>query len=249
MIEVHPLKGMPEVGVGSDLAALLASALQPLAPRADDVVVVTQKIVSKAEGRFARLSEVAVSDRAHALAETTLKDPRLVELVLQESDAIVRAAPNVLIARHKLGPVLANAGIDRSNLGSADADTVLLLPKDPDGAARGIAEMLTAEFGVPIAVIVSDSFGRPWRLGVVNVAIGASGLPSLIDRRGEVDRDGRRLEVTQVALADLIASAAGLVMGEAAEGVPAALVRGVALSGACTPASALVRPIAEDLFR
>ena len=249
MIEVHPLGGIPEVGEGDNVAALVLEGLAPLAPRAHDVVVVTQKIVSKAEGRIVHLGDVELSDEARALAEITHKDPRLVELVLLESDAIVRAAPNVLIARHKLGLVLANAGIDHSNLGSADAGAVLLLPENPDASARRMALAITEQCGVPIAVIISDSFGRPWRLGVVNVAIGAYGLPSLIDRRGDLDRDGRRLEVTQVALADLIASAAGLVMGEAAEGVPAALVRGVSSGGAAAPAAALVRPLAEDLFR
>jgi coenzyme F420-0:L-glutamate ligase/coenzyme F420-1:gamma-L-glutamate ligase len=161
---------------------------------------------------------------------------------LQQSSAIVRAAPNVLIARHKLGFVLANAGVDRSNLG-VEQDSVLLLPEDPDASARMLGERLG------VACIVSDSFGRPWRMGVVNVAIGAWGLPALVDRRGARDRDGRALEVTQVALADLIASAAGLAMGEGAEGVPAALVRGCSFDPGNVPAAALVRPLGEDLFQ
>ncbi len=251
MIEVHPLLGMPEIERGDDLGALLGEVLskQGLEPRPRDVLVVTQKIVSKAEGRFVRLDDVVPSARAIEIAAAANKDPRLVELVLAESDAVVRVAPNVLVARHKLGFVLANAGIDRSNLGKAAGDVVLLLPRDPDASARRIAESLTALRGAHVAAIVSDSFGRPWRLGVVNVAIGAWGLPSLIDRRGEVDRDGRRLEVTQVALADLIASAAGLAMGEAAEGVPAALVRGCVFADENVQARALVRPLAEDLFQ
>jgi coenzyme F420-0:L-glutamate ligase / coenzyme F420-1:gamma-L-glutamate ligase len=250
VIEIHPLKGLPEVAAGDPLGRMLANALRgaELAPTRGDVLVVTQKIVSKAEGRFVRLDDITPSARARELAEVTGKDPRLVELVLQESSAILRAAPNVLIARHKLGLVMANAGIDRSNVGAAGDDLALLLPADPDASARALAAALEAAFGAPIAVVLSDSFGRPWRLGVVNVAIGAWGLPALVDRRGETDRDGRRLEVTQVAVADLLASAAGLAMGEGAEGVPAALVRGCDLRGPSAPASALLRALQEDLF-
>jgi coenzyme F420-0:L-glutamate ligase / coenzyme F420-1:gamma-L-glutamate ligase len=250
MIEIHPLAGLPEVRTGDGLGRLLADALRGagLAPAAGDVLVVTQKIVSKAEGRFVLLSDIGPSARARELAEITGKDARLVELVLRESSAILRAAPNVLIARHKLGLVMANAGIDRSNVGAADDELALLLPADPDASARALAVQLEAAFGAPIAIVLSDSFGRPWRLGVVNVAIGAWGLPALLDRRGETDRDGRRLEVTQVALADLLASAAALAMGEGAEGVPAALLRGCDLRGPNAPASALLRSQQEDLF-
>lgn len=251
MIEIHPVLGLPEVKNGDDIAALLMAALgaQGLEPRAGDIVVVTQKIVSKAEGRIARLNEASPSARARELAAITGKDARLVEIVLRQSDSIVRAAPNVLIARHKLGFVLANGGVDRSNLGDADADSVLLLPENPDRSAEQIGEALSARYGAPVALVISDSFGRPWRLGVVNVAIGAWGLPALMDRRGEKDRDGRALEVTQVAFADLAASAAGLAMGEAAEGVPAALVRGCAFAAESTKAVDLVRPLEQDLFR
>jgi coenzyme F420-0:L-glutamate ligase/coenzyme F420-1:gamma-L-glutamate ligase len=251
MIEVHPIHGVPEVRPGDDVAALLWSGFDALrmAPQDGDIVVVTQKIVSKAEGRFRRLSDVTPSDDAHRLAHVTGKDARLVELVLRESSAVVRAAPNVLVARHKLGMVLANAGIDRSNLGGDAQDLALLLPADPDASARGIGEALSARAGGKIGVVISDSFGRPWRLGVVNVAIGAWGVPSLIDRRGDMDRDGRRLEVTQIAIGDLLASTAGLAMGEAAEGIPAAIVRGCAWKADAAPASTLLRPIVEDLFQ
>lgn len=250
MIEIHPLKGLPEIGPGDPLGALLADALRgaELAPLRGDVLVVTQKIVSKAEGRLVCLNDMAPSARARELAEVTGKDPRLVELVLRESSAVLRAAPNVLIARHKLGLVMANAGIDRSNVGAGGADLALLLPRDPDASARTLSAQLEAAFGAPVAVVLSDSFGRPWRLGVVNVAIGAWGLPALLDRRGEIDRDGRRLEVTQVGVGDLLASAAGLAMGEGVEGVPAALVRGCGLRGPSAPASALLRSPQEDLF-
>jgi coenzyme F420-0:L-glutamate ligase / coenzyme F420-1:gamma-L-glutamate ligase len=245
MIEIHPLTGIGEVRPGDDLAAVLKAALdgQAFVPLVSDILVVTQKIVSKAEGRFVALSDVTPGEEALRLAALTRKEPRLVELVLQEADGVVRAAPQVLITRHRLGHVMANSGIDRSNIGSGDDDRALLLPVDPDASAAALAAALG------MAVVISDSFGRPWRMGVVAVAIGAAGLPALIDRRGEIDRDGRVLEVTQVALADMVATAANLATGEGAEGIPAALVRGYAFSGENNPASALVRPAAEDLFR
>jgi coenzyme F420-0:L-glutamate ligase/coenzyme F420-1:gamma-L-glutamate ligase len=244
MIELHPLTGIGEVSPGDDLAAVLGAALHgALAPRAGDVLVVTQKIVSKAESRFVDLASVTPGAKALELAELTKKDARLVELVLRESSAVVRAVPHVLITRTKSGLVMANAGIDRSNIGPGREDHVLLLPHDPDASAEALSRALG------VAVVISDSFGRPWRYGVVNVAIGAHGFPSLVDRRGEIDRDGRTLEVTQVGLADMAASAAGLVSGEAAESVPAVLMRGFVFDADHAPASALVRPLSEDLFR
>jgi coenzyme F420-0:L-glutamate ligase/coenzyme F420-1:gamma-L-glutamate ligase len=249
MIEIHPLEGIGEISPGADLGAVLGDALAPLSPRAGDVLAVTQKIVSKAENRFVRLLDVSPSARAHELAEKTGKDARLVELVLQESTDVLRATRGVLITRHKLGLVMANAGIDRSNIGDGNDDRVLLLPVDPDASAAALAAQLATRFGASPAILITDSFGRPWRQGVVNVGIGAWGLPSLDDRRGETDRQGRKLEVTQIAYADLVASAAGLAMGEAAEGVPAALVRGLKLDAAPNPATSLVRALDEDLFR
>ncbi len=251
MIEIIPLAGIGEILPGSDLAELLADALvaASVAPRPDDVLVVTQKIVSKAEGRFVDLASVEPGEEARRLAETTGKDPRLVELVLREATTVVRAVPNVLITRQRAGHVMANSGIDRSNIGGGEAERALLLPVDADASARLLRDRLAIRWVEPPAVLISDSFGRPWRYGVVNVAIGAAGLASLIDRRGELDRDGRRLEVTQIALGDMIATAAGLAMGEGAEGIPAVLVRGVAWSGPDSPAAALVRPLEEDLFQ
>ena len=245
MIEIHPLIGIGEVRPGDNLSALLQTgfAHSKLEPQVGDILVVTQKIVSKAEGRYVSLPDVTPGEEALRLAALTRKDPRLVELVLQEADGVVRAAPHVLITRHRLGHVMANSGIDRSNIGGGEGDRALLLPVDPDASAAALAE----ELG--LAVVISDSFGRPWRMGVIAVAIGVSGLPALIDRRGEIDRDGRVLEVTQIALADMVATAANLVTGEGAEGISAALVRGYAFSGEHNPASALVRPAAEDLFR
>lgn len=214
-----------------------------------DVLVVTQKIVSKAEGRRVDLCAVAPGADALALARTTGKDPRLVELVLRESSAVVRAVPHVLITRHRLGFVMANAGIDQSNVGPNGGGDVLLLPEDPDGSAARLRTALASMSGQAPAVVISDSFGRPWRMGVTHVAIGASGMPALVDRRGEADRDGRALEMTQIALGDMVATAAGLVMGEGAESIPAALVRGLDWSCFNSNAQALVRPVAGDLFQ
>jgi coenzyme F420-0:L-glutamate ligase/coenzyme F420-1:gamma-L-glutamate ligase len=249
MIEIHPLGMIGEVQPGSDLVATLSEALLAagLTIGDADVLVVTQKIVSKAEDRYVDLHSVTPGDEALRLAEVTRKDARLVELVLTESTAVIRAAPNVLITRHRCGHVMANAGIDRSNTGSGGR--VLLLPKNADASAEGLRQGLGLRFGSQPAVVISDSFGRPWRYGVVNVALGASGLPSLIDKRGQPDRDGRPLEITQIALADMIASAAGLAMGEGAEGIPAALIRGAIWPAGSLPASALLRPLSEDLFR
>ncbi|MET0365465.1 MAG: coenzyme F420-0:L-glutamate ligase [Sphingobium sp.] len=248
MIQIEAVPGIGEVTPGSEIGALLADALASIGPQNGDILVVTSKIVSKAEGQRVSLNTVEPGPRAVEIAGTIGKDARLVELVLQESTDVVRTGRNVLITRHRLGLVMANAGIDASNIGTDEADQVLLLPRDPDGSAARIREALKERLGVELGVILSDSFGRPWRHGVVNVAIGAAGLPAIIDRRGDIDRDGRVLQMTQIAYGDLIASAAGLAMGEAAEGIPVVLVRGCAADGEA-PASALVRPLAEDLFR
>ena len=247
MLGIFPLTGLPEIRPGDDLPALLAAHLAEL--RAGDILVVAQKIVSKAEGRFVTLSDVVASPEARSLAVEVRKDARLVELVLRESREVVRAAPHVLITRHRMGHVMANAGIDASNIGSGGEGRVLLLPEDPDASATRIADALEAKFGVRPGVVVSDSFGRPWRMGTVNVAIGIAGMPALIDRRGEQDRDGRVMQMTLIAFADAVAAAAGLAMGEGAEGVPAAVVRGLGWAGVAQTAGALLRPVGEDLFR
>ena len=247
MLGIIPLTDLPEIRPGDDLPALLAAHLADL--QAGDILVVAQKIVSKAEARFVTLSEVVPSPEAEELALEIRKDARLVELVLRESTEVVRAARHVLITRHRLGHVMANAGIDASNLGSAGEGRVLLLPEDPDASATRIADALEAKFGVRPGVVVSDSFGRPWRMGTVNVAIGIAGTPALIDRRGEQDRDGRVMQMTLIAFADAVAAAAGLAMGEGAEGVPAAVVRGLGWAGVAQTAGALLRPVGEDLFR
>lgn len=249
MITIRPLSAIGEVRPGNDLVGILGRALDPVEAAPGEILIVTQKIVSKAENRFVELKRVKPGSEAVRIAGITGKDPRLVELVLSESTSVIRAEPNVLITRHRLGLVMANAGIDRSNLGDGSSDRALLLPEDPDASADRLRNGLVRRFGRTPAIVISDSFGRPWRLGVVCVAIGASGLPALIDRRGEPDRDGRRLEVTQVALGDMVATAAGLSMGEGAEGIPAVLVHGMDWSAPSVPAAALSRPIEQDLFR
>lgn len=251
LLQIIPLTAIGEIEAGDDLAAILSEAVRiaDLELGTQDVIVVTQKIVSKAEGRIIGLSSLKPSERAHELAGVTGKDPRLVELVLAESSAVIRAAPKVLITRHRTGHVMANAGIDRSNIGPDRDDCVLLLPEDADASAARLRDRLNELLGVAPAVLVSDSFGRPWRMGVVNVVLGAAGLPALIDRRGDEDRDGRTLEVTEIAFGDMIASAAGLVAGEAAEGIPAAVVRGLTWEAPDRPAKDLLRSEKMDLFR
>jgi len=242
MVTIIPVRGIGEVVPGEDLVEVLRASIGET--QSDDILVVTQKIVSKAEGRFVELDHVTPDAEAMRLAEVTRKDPRLVALVLAESSTVLRAVPHVLITRHRCGWVMANAGIDRSNIGPGGSERALLLPVDADASAARLAR------GLGIPVVISDSFGRPWRVGVTQVAIGAAGLPALIDSRGEKDRDDRTLEVTQVAFADLLANAAGLVMGEGAEGIPAAIVRGLSPAAAPErPASALNRPVSEDLFQ
>lgn len=245
------LEGIPETEPGDDLASLIATAFDagvtPPAPR--DILVVAQKIVSKAEGRYVDLATVRPSSLARKLATSAEKDPRLVEVILSESEDVVGVKPGVIVVAHRLGFVMANAGIDRSNLGPNGGDRVLLLPRDPDAAAESLRRALEARYGIPLGVIVSDSFGRAWRNGVVNVALGAAGLPALIDTGGRRDRDGRVLEVTQIAFADAVAAGAALVMGEGEEGTPVVLVRGAFTDAPAVRASSLIRPKAEDLFR
>jgi coenzyme F420-0:L-glutamate ligase/coenzyme F420-1:gamma-L-glutamate ligase len=251
-LTVTALDGIPGVRPGDDLAALLIAAIERsgLAPKKHDIVVVAQKVVSKAEGRYLDLAAVAPGGAARELAAVTRKDARLVEAILSQSKEILRAAPGVLIAVTHHGLVMANAGIDQSNMEPGDAGRrVLLLPEDPDASAAALEARLNAHFDCGLGVIVSDSTGRAWRLGTVGLAIGAAGLPSLLDRRGERDLAGRPLEATEVGFADAVAAAAVLAMGEGAEARPAALVRGLRWTAAPRPASALRRPEAQDLFR
>jgi coenzyme F420-0:L-glutamate ligase/coenzyme F420-1:gamma-L-glutamate ligase len=251
-LTVAALGGIPRVRAGDDLAALLIAALErnELRPQPQDVLVVTQKIVSKAEGRALDLATVEPSSQAREIAGITGKDVYLVEAILGQSAEVLRAAPGVLIVATRHGLVIANAGIDQSNLEDSDRGRrVLLLPEDPDASALRLKQRLDSHFATDMAVVIADSAGRAWRLGTVGLAIGAAGLPSLLDRRGERDLFGRPLEVTEVGLADGVAAIAVLAMGEAAEGRPAALVRGLAWTAAPRPAADLVRPRAQDLFR
>jgi coenzyme F420-0:L-glutamate ligase/coenzyme F420-1:gamma-L-glutamate ligase len=243
---LHALPGLPLVAPGDDLAAMLADAM-PLLPRDGDVLVVAQKIVSKAEGRLVALDGVVPSARAVALGGEIGKDPRIVEVILGESVRVVRSRPNLLIVEHKRGWVMANAGVDQSNVGGTGQ--VLLLPEDPDASSERLRAALSARFGVRLAVVINDSFGRAWRRGTAGIAIGAAGLPALVDLRGKPDLFGRILEVSIIGFADEIAAAASLLMGQAAEGQPAVLVRGLEWSAPDSDAAALVRPAAEDLFR
>ena len=246
-----PLAGIKLVEPGDDLGdiAVAAFAANRLVPEPGDVLVVAQKIVSKAEGRYVDVATVKPSERAIALGAEVDKDPRFVEVVLSESRRVVRHRPGLLIVEHRLGFVMANAGIDHSNLPAQGDERVLLLPEDPDGSARALREQFARALGADIAVIICDSFGRPWRKGTVGVALGAAGLPALIDLRGQPDLFGRELLVTETGFADEIAAAAGLVMGQADEAVPMVLVRGLRWSAPEVAAAALIRPAEHDLFR
>ncbi len=251
-ITLTPLSGIKLVEPGDDLAVIAADALAAngLAPRDRDVLVVVQKIVSKSEGRYVDLADVRPSARAVALAAEVDKDPRFVEVVLSESKRVVRRRPGLLIVEHRLGFVMANAGIDRSNITAEEGvERVLLLPLDPDGSALALQRRLAATYGVGLGVVISDSFGRPWRRGIVGIALGAAGLPAYVDLRGHPDLFGRELKVTETAFADEIAAAASLVTGQADEAVPMVLVRGLGWSTPDVPASYLVRPAEHDLFR
>lgn len=246
------LEGIPEVEPGDALGPLIAAALkrQSLRPLDEDALLVCQKIVSKSENRFVDLEGVEVSARARGLAAGCGKDPRLVEVILRESTDVVRCAPQVLIVRHRLGLVMANAGVDQSNV-PGSGRRVLLLPEDPDASARRLRDSLRALLGVSPAVVITDSFGRAWRRGVCGTAIGAAGFVTLLDRRGDEDRFGRTLKVTQVATADGLAAAAELVMGAGAEGRPVVLARGLPIAWRDDSARAadLLRPLSEDLFK
>ncbi|SCW66040.1 coenzyme F420-0 gamma-glutamyl ligase [Sphingobium faniae] len=249
MIQIVPLEGIPEISPGADIVALILAAAQQTqwALKPLDTVVIAQKIISKAEGRIVSLSSVTPSPRALELAAQCRKDARLVELVLGESTEVVRCAPDILIVRHRLGFIVANAAIDQSNVESGD-DHALLLPMEPDESARRISEALSAVVGGTVSVIINDSFGRPWRRGTCGVAIGCAGVESVADLRGRPDRFGRKLLTSELAVADEIAAAASLAMGQANEGYPCVVIRGLTPSGKSLPASALLRPAHTNLF-
>jgi|DewCreStandDraft_2_1066082.scaffolds.fasta_scaffold00117_21 coenzyme F420-0:L-glutamate ligase/coenzyme F420-1:gamma-L-glutamate ligase len=247
-VRIIPVNGIGEVARGQDLARLIveAAAAQGTPIESGDVVVVTQKVVSKAEGRLVALADVTPSPQAQELAARLDKDPRLVELVLRESRRIVRAERGVLITETRHGFVCANAGVDASNV--AGEGYVSLLPEDPDASAEGIRRRIKDLCGAEVAVIVSDTFGRPWREGHVNVAIGVAGMSPFADYVGQTDPYGYELRVTTIAVADELAAAAELVMGKL-ERVPAAIVRGYRYRPGPGRATDMVRPPERDLFR
>lgn len=254
-LEVAALRGMPLFAPGMSVAAEIAAAMERAGESLThgDVVVVAQKIVSKSAGRTVRLGSVAAGAEALRLAAQTGRDPAAVQLILDESSEILRAHPAAIIARHRTGHVLANAGIDASNVEGGDDDAVLLWPKDPDASARAIRAELQALTGARPAVVIADSMGRAWRIGTLGTAIGCAGLCVVDDRRGAAaDLYGRTLQATMIAVADAVAGAAVLVMGEGAEGVPAALVRGVGrwVSVEDGPGMGVgLRPVEQDMFR
>ena len=251
-LEVIVLQGLPLVRAGDDLVERIASALKSngVELRARDVLVVAQKIVSKAENRVVDLATIEPSAKALALAKDVDKDPRLVEVILSESARVVRARRGVLIVEHKLGFIMANAGVDQSNVAPKDGSAhVLLLPENPDRSAEALRRGLAKTTGIDVAVVINDSFGRPWRQGTVGVAIGVAGLPALVDLRGRPDLFGRKLEVSVIGFADEVAAAASLVMGQADEALPAALIRGLSWSASESRAASIVRSPNEDLFR
>lgn len=251
-VKLTAVPDFPDVQPGDDLAQLILQSLLAAGITLEDgdVLVIAHKVVSKAEGRVVNLAKVSPGARALEIAAQTEKDPRIVELILRESEEISRVRPGLIIARHRLGFTSANAGIDRSNVAqSGDDQTVVLLPEDPDGSAERMRQAVQEKSGAKIAIVIADSHGRPFRLGTVGVAIGVAGLPALWDRRGEPDLYGYQLEHTEVGTADEIASAAGLLMGQAAEGTPLVLIRGLRLPPFSGQASDLVRPVEADLYR
>jgi len=249
-LELFAIPGIPMVQAGDDLPALILAGLQRAGQglRDRDVLVVAQKIVSKAEGRMIDLAEVVPSPPAVSLAAEVGKDPRVVEVVLSESTKVVRSRPNLMIMQHRLGFVMANAGVDQSNVAEADGHhRALLLPLDPDGSAEAIRSGLARQ--ADVGVVISDSFGRPWRRGTTGVAIGSAGNPSVIDLRGQPDLFGRTLEVTIIGFADEIAAAASLLQGQAAEAQPVVVVRGLTWGPPNVPVAEVIRPPEEDLFQ
>jgi coenzyme F420-0:L-glutamate ligase/coenzyme F420-1:gamma-L-glutamate ligase len=248
-IELLPLTGLPLIQPGDDLAQLLGEAIARAGGLRDrDVLVIAQKIVSKAEGRYVDLDRITPSPRALEIAQQCEKDPRLIEVILSESSEVVRLRPGLIITRHRLGFVSANAGVDRSNVAPEGIDRVLLLPIDPDRSAAQIRSALRDRFGIDPAVIIADSHGRPHRLGTVGVAIGLSGLPGVEDWRGRQDLFGYTLQHTEVGLADQIAAAGTLLLGQAAEATPAVIVRGASFEARDGSASEINRPREMDLF-
>ena len=247
-LTVTAVDGLPEIHPGDDLARLIADAVRAQGDDLldGDVLVVAQKIVSKSEGRIVHLSDVTPSERATAMARDSGKDARQLEVILSETAEIVRWTHGVLISRTRHGFICANAGVDRSNAGAPD--TVILLPVDPDASANRLRDALRTAIGATVAVVVTDTFGRAWREGHMNVAIGIAGLPALKRYMGQFDPEGYELRVTEIAVADEVAAAAELVMGKL-DRCPVAIVRGLVVDDPSETAREYVRPAAKDLFR
>jgi coenzyme F420-0:L-glutamate ligase/coenzyme F420-1:gamma-L-glutamate ligase len=246
------LEGVPSVMPGDDLAVLVVEACKrsDLVLEDSDVIVLAQKIVSKTEGRSVNLRDVVPSPRARELAEVAQKDPRVVELILRESISMLRCRPGLIIVEHRSGLVMANAGIDASNVDAADGDErVLLLPEDAERSAAALRDTFKSRLGRDIGILINDSFGRAWRNGTVGTAIGVAGLPGLWDMRGLPDRNGRVLKATEVGIADELAAAASLLMGQGSEGLPAVHVRGFPLPFRPGSVRELIRSRETDLFR
>jgi coenzyme F420-0:L-glutamate ligase/coenzyme F420-1:gamma-L-glutamate ligase len=251
-VRMTALPGVPAVRPGDDLFALICDGLDAAGenPMDGDVLVLAQKIVSKAQGRIVDLGAVTPSERALELAALTDKDPRQVAVILSESNDVVAHRPGVLVVEQRLGLVMANAGIDASNVEQdGDSENVLLLPLDPDGDCAVLRVAIRDRFGVDVAVIINDSVGRAWRTGTVGLAIGSAGLPALWDLRGNKDLQGRTLEVSMQAVADELSSAASLVQGQGAEGQPIVLIRGFRFPSVEEDSKALIRARDEDMFR
>ncbi len=252
-LELFALDGVPLVQPGHSLPDIVVRALEvsKLALQAGDVLVLAQKIVSKSEGRYVSLAGVTPSTRAQELAKETNKDPRLVEVILRESNGVVRKRRDVLVVEHKLGWVLANAGVDASNVACEDSgdERVLLLPENPDASAQALRDALRERTGVDAGVVINDSWGRAWRMGTTGTALGVAGIPAFLDLRGREDLFGRKLRSSELGVGDELAAAASLLMGQAGEGRPVVLARGFPYEKAEGRAADLVRPKSIDLFR
>lgn len=251
-LSVIPVPNLPLFAAGDSLSAAIETALKSadIILEDEDVVVIAQKVVSKVEGGMRSLSQVDPSSDSLKIATTASKNPALVELICKESRELLRVVPGLVVARHRTGHVLANAGIDASNVAPDQPDMVMLWPEDPDASARNLRSSLQGRCGVRLGVIISDSLGRAWRMGTVGTAIGVAGIKPLRDRRGEADLFGRVLEATIIGVADEIAAAASLVIGEGAEGIPVAIVRGARYdSDDAASISEIIRPLEQDLFQ
>jgi len=253
MLSLSPLNDFPYVKQGDNIAEIISSSLQHngLSLQNGDILVIAQKIISKSEGRLINLNSVSPSDKAHEIASISEKNPRLIELILQESSRIIRVRPGTIIVEHRLGFICANAGIDHSNviINNEKNENVLLLPENPDKSADVIQRYFETNNKVKIGVLIIDSHGRAWRLGVVGTTIGLSGLPGLVDMRDKPDLFGGMLRATQIGVADELAGAASLIMGQGNEGIPVVHARGFPYKLRKSNLQELIRPIKKDLFR